>query len=94
MSKMAVMLGSVRNRDFPPAQQGPEIAPHMVAVDSVEHARDLCDAFIREHDLGGGNWIGGRIHDGNGAGKLVARVSYNRRIWNADGSQYCERCAR
>jgi hypothetical protein len=82
------MLGSAPNRDFPPDQQGPEIAPWMVACDSFEHARDLCLAFIREHDLGGGNWIGGRIHDDNGAGKLVARVSYNGRIWLPDGGEY------
>ena len=37
-----------------------------------------CREFIDEHDLGGGNWSGGEVYE---EGTLVARVSYNGRVW-------------
>jgi hypothetical protein len=67
----------------------------MVACDDFEHAQQLCREFIRDHDLGGGNWIDGRIHADNGRGRLVARVSYNGRVWapEPDGAMLLDRLA-
>ena len=43
-----------------------------------------CRADIEQDDLGGGNWSGGQIFE---AGRQVARVSYNGRVWEmADGA--------
>lgn len=48
---------------------------------TVEEASKVCRQYIVDHELGGGNWPweAGQVHtpDGN----LVARVSFNGRIW-------------
>jgi hypothetical protein len=49
-------------------------------VASLEEASASCLAFIAEHDLGGGNWSGGQVRD-TATGVVVARVSYNGRLW-------------
>lgn len=54
-----------------------------VEVASVADASQACRAYIRRHDLGGGNWFGGEVYEG---GTLVARVSYNGRVWCPNGS--------
>lgn len=54
-------------------------------VGSIEEASDVCCNFIDENDLGGGNWSGGNVFRD---GEMVARISYNGRIWNPDGSAY------
>jgi len=44
-----------------------------------------CRADIEQDDLGGGNWTGGQLFE---AGRQVARVSYNGRVWEmAEGGR-------
>lgn len=49
------------------------------AVVSLAEASKACRQYIDEHGLGGGQWTGGDVLTKDGA--LVARVSYNGRIW-------------
>lgn len=61
----------------------PEIRAH---VASFKEASALCRKYIEIFDIGGGNWIGGeivRVADN----VVIGRVSYNGRIWAADGSE-------
>lgn len=51
-------------------------------VCSLDEAAEACREFISANDLGGGNWTGGAVFDAR-TNKLVARVSYNGRIWEA-----------
>ncbi len=55
--------------------------PTSAVARTMEVAAALCEDYIQENDLGSGNWTGGEILED---GRLVARVSYNGRIWNAD----------
>lgn len=73
-SAFTVVLGSTPNTDFPVGQRGPAIKAHRVPAHTVEHAKRLCVLFIAANDLGGGNWIGGRVYE---RGELVGRVRYN-----------------
>lgn len=57
---------------------------HWVPAESPQAASDACRAYIVEHDLGGGNWTGGKLVDGNGT--HVANISYNGRIWPVQAS--------
>jgi hypothetical protein len=50
-----------------------------VPVSSFEEASRVCQNFIREHELGGGNWTGGTVTDAKG--RVIGRVSYNGRVW-------------
>ena len=50
----------------------------VVEVVSLEEAAAVCTAYIDRHDLGGGNWTGGKVTQG---GKHVADISFNGRIW-------------
>jgi hypothetical protein len=45
-----------------------------------------CRTFIEAHDLGSSRWRGGRIVD-EATKKVVATVTYNGRVWLADGSE-------
>lgn len=49
-------------------------------VKDILSAKKLCQSFIKEFNLGGSNWIGGRIVNENF--KFIAKVSYNGRIWD------------
>ena len=42
----------------------------------------MCLNYINVFELGGGNWDGGQIYDGN---KQIALVSYNGRVWDMGG---------
>lgn len=73
------VLCSVGNPDH-----GQYVAPspaQTVAVNSLEEAATACRNYIRDWDLGGGNWCGdaGKVFC---SGKLVARISYNGMIKN------------
>ncbi len=52
---------------------------YWVPVESLQAASTACRSYIEEHDLGGGNWTGGKLVDGKGT--HVANISYNGRIW-------------
>lgn len=79
---MVVKLASVPNLD---RYEGAEraIAATYVEVASFADAAAVCRRFITKHDLGSGNWSGGQVFRGL---KLLARVSYNGRVWNNDGA--------
>jgi hypothetical protein len=52
-----------------------------VEVSSYAEASRVCREYIEKYELGGGNWTGGTI---TVAGKKIARVSYNGRVWDMD----------
>ena len=52
--------------------------------ESFKQASEMCRAHIVRYDMGS-NWRGGKIVDE--AGNQIARVSYNGRVWNMDGSE-------
>lgn len=74
-----VRLSARQNPDLPSRQDLPRA--RTVQVASLEDASERCRAFIAEHDLGGGNWSGGQVRD-IATGAVVARVSYNGRVWS------------
>ncbi len=49
-----------------------------VSVTTLNDASQTCRKYIDENGLGGGNWVGGDV---TSDGKVVARVSYNGRVW-------------
>jgi len=51
-----------------------------VPVASFAEASQVVQDYIRDNELGGGNWTGGRITD-YATGKEIGRVSYNGRVW-------------
>jgi hypothetical protein len=53
-------------------------APFTVEVADYAEASEKCLAFIAGHELGAGNWGGGKISQG---GKVVAHVAYNGRVF-------------
>lgn len=55
------------------------IEPCTTFEDAVKH----CNDYIQDNDLGGGNWNAGHImHPTKG---IIARVSYNGRVWESNG---------
>lgn len=75
-----VKLASGHNHDFPD-DHGGTIPTEHVKVATITEAAQRCREYIVKHNLGGGNWIGGEISEN---GKIIARVSYNGRIWTPD----------
>lgn len=76
-----VTLKSVGNPDFgqTPGRSLPGVPVRTVEVADLAAASKACRDYIAEHNLGGGNWDGGRIVDGDKV--EVGRVSYNGRVW-------------
>jgi Lar family restriction alleviation protein len=74
---MKLVLASCPNPDF--GQTEAPASRQEVPVGSYRQASQIARAYIKEYDLGGGNWSGGQILDENGA--EVADVSYNGRVW-------------
>lgn len=77
-----VHLASCGNPDY--LQDPDEALPGADAagwmkVASLREASNACSVFIGANELGGGNWAGGEVVDATG--KMVARVSYNGRVW-------------
>lgn len=58
---------------------------HDSDVRTLRQASMLCRLYIERNQLGGGNWTGGAVR--NAEGKIVARVSYNGRVWRPDGTE-------
>lgn len=54
-------------------------------VESFAQASDAARDYITRNELGGGNWTGGTVFDEHGT--VVARVSYNGRVWAPDGNE-------
>lgn len=84
MDLMYVYLDGVGNPDF---KQNPNvhISPqHLIRCDSFEEASRICQRYISDWNLGGGNWAGGHVFKD---GHQIAKVSYNGRIWDKDGNE-------
>ena len=82
---MRVVLRSVGNPDFgqDPTRELWGCEPRRVEnVSNFKEASDVCLKFIRENNLGGGNWAGGDIYSGH---ERVGKVCYNGRIVDKDG---------
>lgn len=56
-----------------------------VEIGSFAEASKVCREFIKEYELGGGNWTGGTVISDKG--EIIARVSYNGRVWDNDGRE-------
>lgn len=78
----SIFLRAVPNNDFGAKshEANVDVPGRWVPVHSLVDARRKALDFIRAWDLGGGNWIGGEVASD---GKVVARVSYNGRVWDA-----------
>jgi len=74
-----VRLAARGNPDFRQGSTLPGVRARQVRAADFAEASQHCRAYIAEHDLGGGNWAGGEVRDHTGA--LVARVSYNGKVW-------------
>ena len=84
---MKVKLSSCGNPDY---RQDPNasISPaETISVETLKEASERCESYIARWDLGGGNWAGGQVYD---AGKQIARISYNGRIWGMNGNEINE----
>jgi hypothetical protein len=80
-----VLLANRGNRDHGQDERA-EIpgtpTDHWLDVASLQAASAACRAYLEQHGLGSGNWTGGDVK--NGAGEVVAKVSYNGRVWSPD----------
>ena len=55
------------------------IVPMEVAkCDTIEECQKVVRDFIEENNLGGGNFTGGQVYEGN---VKVGYISYNGRFW-------------
>jgi hypothetical protein len=81
LAPLTVELSSVGNPDFgqDPDRPLPGVDANGVGVQDFAHASRVCLGYISLHNLGGGNWSGGRITDRKGV--EVGRVSYNGKVW-------------
>ena len=57
----------------------------IAVVESFAQASKKATEYIARNDLGSGNWTGGAVFDEHGT--VVARVSYNGRVWAPDGNE-------
>ena len=76
---LLVKLSSCKNPDFKndPTKNYSED----ITVTSLRQAKDACQRFIADNDLGGGNWAGGQVYEN---GEPVAWISYNGRVWDTE----------
>jgi len=85
---MMVLLASCGNPDYRqnPLEELYGSEPnHVKLVSSLKEASEECMRFIKDNDLGSGNWMGGEVVDDSG--HVVARVSYNGRVWDKEGNE-------
>jgi hypothetical protein len=57
-----------------------------VEVGSLSEASTEVRSFIEMNDLGSSDFIGGEVYDSY-TNKLIAKVSYNGRIWDTTGRE-------
>jgi len=85
-----IVLRSVGNPDFGQDPDQPMSPTKVVMVDSLRAASEAARAYIERHHLGSGNFPSSRVvRDG----RVVARISYNGRIWlppEGDGGSWRE----
>jgi len=94
-SRYVLKLSNVGNPDFRQnaGRKLPFTKSGWCGADSLKECLDLCFAYIKLYDLGGGNWNGGQILERTG-GKFVGRVAYNGRVfdserWTPDSKEIC-----
>ena len=83
MSKktMKVKLSCCVNYDFEDPnclQRNPQGPTKNVEVSSFAEASKVCMKYLKDYELGGGNWSGGQIYQD---GKQIAHVSPNGHVW-------------
>jgi len=88
----AFLLKGEGNPDL--GQYAPVARPGIAHAENLEEAARICRDYITSNDLGGGNWTGGAGNVYNRDDMklvdppVVARISYNGRIWLAtDGDK-------
>ena len=84
---MTVKLSSCGNPDFRQNPNEPLFGcPKEVYVEvaTLKGASLICLKYIDSWELGGGNWDGGQVYEGN---KQIARVSYNGRVWDLNDKE-------
>ena len=67
-------------------QYAPVAAAQCWIGTSIEDCSKAALDYITMNWLGGGNWSSPVIYDDTGA--IVGKVSYNGRVWEADGFQH------
>ena len=84
---MKVLLASCGNPDF---RQDPNKdlfgceRNRWVTVKTFKEASERCLKFIKDNELGGGNWSGGVIKTLADNNDVIAHVSYNGRVWEGE----------
>lgn len=56
-----------------------------VEVKSLEEASRICVEFIRNNDLGGGNWAGGQVLKNH---QVIAKIQYGGKITLPDDKYF------
>ena len=81
MAKYNVELHSVGNPDHGqnPFRFLDGVESKVVQVDTIEEAQAAVREYIAKHNLGSGNWAGGKVW--NMSGVQVGYISYNGRFW-------------
>lgn len=51
-------------------------------VNNLLEAKNITQKFIKDFNLGGSNWVGGRVIDE--VNNFIAYISYNGRIWESE----------
>lgn len=84
----AVVCESVGNPQYM-QDENQSVSPKMIfACDTLNEASTICRNYIEEHNLGGGNWVGGQVyHPKNG---IIANVSFNGRVWTLNERSFSE----
>lgn len=77
---MYVSLSDAGNPDFgqDPSRSISGRRARRVKVEGFSEASRICRDYIKENELGNGNWTGGKIEQD---GKEIAQVSYNGTVW-------------
>ncbi len=83
---MELLLKSCGNPDYYQDPNRPICPTLKVQVDTLKIASDRCREYIKEENLGGGNWIGGQVTENN---IQIAKISYNGRVWDNEGQEIC-----
>lgn len=76
-----VHLQSRGNPDLGQDPRDPQSPGSTVGVADFVAASQACRDYIGRWALGGGNWTGGAVSSTQ-TGRIVARVSYNGRVWS------------
>lgn len=81
MTKYKVELNSCGNPDYyqDPTKQIEGAWAIMKHVDSIEEAQRAVRAYIEKHNLGSGNWAGGKVWTEEN--EYLGHISYNGRFW-------------